>query len=166
MFFLVKEFLLLENILRLCCGIVFTYVCNMFKCFLLFKSLWYNHLQEEIIIRHYYCISLIFHMALNEYFGLSFREIHFCLLHPPPVYLWVSSFPQLNEWYSWAFSAVQLYFIPLIYGDRFYLHHYLPLSKASCYRTEAKLTFKYKIQFGFWPLELADSSCKIDGTSA
>ena len=35
--FLVKEFLLLENILRLCCEIVFTYVCHIFKCFLLLK---------------------------------------------------------------------------------------------------------------------------------
>ena len=73
--------------------------------------------------------------------------------------------------YIFAFYIHHLF----IYGINHFLswmndiHEFLPLypfSKASCYRTEAKLTFKYKIQFGFWPLELADSSCKIDGTSA
>ena len=145
-----------------------TYDClKHIQMFPSFKSLWYNHLQEKIIIRHYYCISLIFHMALNEYFRLSFREIHFYLLHPPPICLFMGFLISSAEWIIFMGFKCNSILSQLYMGTCFssYIPIY-PFSKASCYKTEAKLTFKYKIQFGFWPLELADSSCKIDGTSA
>ena len=78
----------------------------------------------------------------------------------------------INHFLSWMNDIheflVQCNFISshLYMGTGFTYVTIYPFSKASCYKTEAKLTFKYKIQFGFWPLELADSSCKIDGTSA